>query len=45
MAKTATTTKAFTALAIILLEEEGRLAYSDAVPDYLPSFALADCSE
>ncbi|WP_310829143.1 serine hydrolase domain-containing protein [Paenibacillus pedocola] len=32
------TTKAFTALAIILLEEEGRLAYSDDVSDYLPEF-------
>lgn len=32
------TTKAFTALAIILLKEEGRLAYSDDVSDYLPTF-------
>ncbi|MNV82575.1 Penicillin-binding protein 4* [compost metagenome] len=31
-------TKAFTALAIILLEEEGRLAYSDSVSGYLPEF-------
>lgn len=33
------TTKAFTALAIILLKEEGRLAYSDAVTEYIPGFA------
>ncbi|MFE4709806.1 serine hydrolase domain-containing protein [Paenibacillus sp. NPDC056722] len=33
------TTKAFTALAIILLKEEGYLAYSDHVSDYLPAFA------
>ena len=33
------TTKAFTALAIILLEQEGRLAYTDYVSAYLPEFA------
>lgn len=33
------TTKAFTALAIILLKEEGALAYSDNISDYLPWFA------
>ncbi|CQR56551.1 serine hydrolase domain-containing protein [Paenibacillus riograndensis] len=33
------TTKAFTALAIILLQEEGALAYSDYISDYLPWFA------
>ncbi|MGG6313826.1 serine hydrolase domain-containing protein [Paenibacillus macerans] len=33
------TTKAFTALAIILLKEEGVLAYSDYISDYLPWFA------
>ncbi|MFC3746178.1 serine hydrolase domain-containing protein [Paenibacillus sp. GCM10012306] len=33
------TTKAFTALAIILLKEEGYLAYSDNVSDYLSTFA------
>ncbi|WP_195724524.1 serine hydrolase domain-containing protein [Paenibacillus monticola] len=33
------TTKAFTALAIILLKEEGGLAYSDYISDYLPWFA------
>ncbi|AIQ19114.1 hypothetical protein H70357_22175 [Paenibacillus sp. FSL H7-0357] len=32
------TTKAFTALAIILLKDEGKLAYSDAVSEYLPRF-------
>lgn len=31
-------TKAFTALAVILLEEEGELAYSDYVSEYLPEF-------
>ena len=34
----ASTTKAFTALAIILLEEEGYLASSDAITDYLSWF-------
>lgn len=33
------TTKAFTALAIILLEDEGHLTGSDRVTDYLPWFA------
>lgn len=33
------TTKAFTALAVILLKEEGALAYSDSISDYLPWFA------
>ncbi|AJS59002.1 serine hydrolase domain-containing protein [Paenibacillus sp. IHBB 10380] len=32
------TTKAFTALAMILLEDEGYLSYSDSISDYLPSF-------
>lgn len=32
------TTKAFTALAIILLEQEGHLSLSDSVTDYIPSF-------
>ncbi|OMF94523.1 hypothetical protein BK144_08325 [Paenibacillus sp. FSL R7-0273] len=35
------TTKAFTALAVILLEQEGRLAYSDHVTEYLPWFGPA----
>lgn len=30
------TTKAFTALAIILLKDQGKLAYSDSVSEYLP---------
>lgn len=32
------TTKAFTALAVVLLENEGALSYSDSVSDYIPSF-------
>ncbi|MCR8643954.1 beta-lactamase family protein [Paenibacillus sp. N1-5-1-14] len=32
------TTKAFTALAIVLLGDEGYLSYSDSISDYLPSF-------
>lgn len=32
------TTKAFTALAVILLENEGALSYSDSVADYIPGF-------
>lgn len=32
------TTKAFTALAIILLKDEGKLAFSDSVSEYLPRF-------
>ncbi len=35
------TTKAFTALAVILLQQEGRLSYSDPVTDYLPWFGPA----
>ncbi|QSF42998.1 serine hydrolase domain-containing protein [Paenibacillus tianjinensis] len=31
-------TKAFTALAVVLLEEQGKLAYSDYVSEYLPEF-------
>ncbi|WNS44728.1 serine hydrolase domain-containing protein [Paenibacillus sp. MMS20-IR301] len=33
------TTKAFTALAVILLQEEGGLAYSDYISEHLPWFA------
>lgn len=32
------TTKAFTALAVILLENEGSLSLSDSISDYIPSF-------
>lgn len=32
------TTKAFTALAVILLENEGYLSLSDSITDYIPSF-------
>ncbi|MBQ4898746.1 beta-lactamase family protein [Paenibacillus sp. Marseille-P2973] len=32
------TTKAFTALAVILLENEGSLSLSDSITDYIPSF-------
>ncbi|AJS58207.1 serine hydrolase domain-containing protein [Paenibacillus sp. IHBB 10380] len=32
------TTKAFTALAVILLENEGYLSRSDSITDYIPSF-------
>ncbi|NMO98265.1 serine hydrolase domain-containing protein [Paenibacillus lemnae] len=32
------TTKAFTALALILLENEGYLSLSDSITDYIPSF-------
>lgn len=32
------TTKAFTALAVILLENEGYLSLSDCITDYIPSF-------
>lgn len=35
------TTKAFTALAVILLENEGALSYTDDVSQYLPAFAPA----
>lgn len=32
------TTKAFTALAVILLENEGYLSLTDSITDYIPSF-------
>ncbi|MNN91340.1 Penicillin-binding protein 4* [compost metagenome] len=32
------TTKAFTALAVILLENEGALSYSDSIADYISGF-------
>lgn len=35
------TTKAFTALAVIMLQNQGALAYTDDVSQYLPEFAPA----
>lgn len=32
------TTKAFTALAVILLENEGHLSFTDSITEYIPSF-------
>lgn len=40
--KLASTSKAFTAAALALLVDEGRLAWESRVVDILPSFALAD---